>query len=165
VSRPGGLFTCQATHARSRALRSRCIRTRNGDGGPKKPLSVGARRAVTQASSRWRPFGSNENEPLEALQRHTSRGTFQRQRRSERESSIWRLFESASMIEIRTFGGYPAPRMTWPISHVRETIIEPGRPTGGSQGTPTLSAFHSIASKKLSLPWPKKPLPKLSYER
>src|SRR6266403_1619262 len=75
------------------------------------------------------------------------------------------LFESASMIEIPTFGGYPAPRMTWPISHVRETIIEPGRPTGGRQGTPTLSAFHSIASKKLSLPWPKKPLPKLSYER
>src|SRR6478672_1555324 len=53
------------------------------------------------------------------------------------------LFESASMIEIRTFGGYLTPSITWPISRVRETIIEPGRPTGGSQGTPTLSAFHS----------------------
>src|SRR5258708_15645739 len=40
------------------------------------------------------------------------------------------------MIEIPTYGGYPAPRTTSPISHARETIIEPGRPTGG-QGTPT----------------------------
>src|SRR5260221_6734021 len=67
------------------------------------------------------------------------------------------LFESASMIEIPTYGGYPAPRTTSPISHARETIIEPGRLTGGSQGTPTLSAFHLKPSRKLSQPWPKKP--------
>jgi hypothetical protein len=46
-----------------------------------------------------------------------------------------------------------------------ETIIEPGRLTGGSQGTPTLSAFHLKPSRKLSRPWPKKPLRKLSYEQ
>src|SRR5258706_881174 len=61
---------------------------------------------------------------------------------------------------IPTYGGYPAPRTTSPISHARETIIEPGRLTGGSQGTPTLSAFHLKPSRKLSRPWPKKPLRK-----
>ena len=71
------------------------------------------------------------------------------------------LFESASMIEIPTYGGYPAPRTTSPISPARETIIEPGRLKGGNQGTPTLSAFHLKPSRKLSRPWPKKPLRKL----